>query len=46
LLERRTNVERFEPGSGLDEIDRLRTLTAEGIVWDWEAVAYHELGRC
>jgi D-arabinonate dehydratase len=45
LLERATNIERFEPDSGLDEIDRLRTLTSEGVVWDWEAVAYHEVGR-
>ncbi|HEX2270653.1 MAG TPA: enolase C-terminal domain-like protein, partial [Pyrinomonadaceae bacterium] len=45
LLERATNIERFEPNSGLDEIGRLRTLTPNGIVWDWDAVAYHELPR-
>lgn len=45
LLECATNIERFEPNSGLDEIDRLRTLTADGVVWDWDAVAFHELRR-
>jgi D-arabinonate dehydratase len=43
LLEHTTNVERFEPDSGLDEIDRLRTLTSNGVVWDWDAVAYYKL---
>lgn len=45
LLESATNIERFEPNSGLDEIDRLRTLTPDGVVWDWDAVAHHELRR-
>jgi D-arabinonate dehydratase len=44
-LENATNVERFEPNSGLDEIDRLRRLTENEVVWDWDAVAHYELHR-
>jgi len=42
MLDDVTNIERFEPDSGLDAIDQLRRLTPEGCRWDWEAVHRHQ----
>jgi D-arabinonate dehydratase len=37
-LDNATNIERFEPDSGLDAIDRLRKVAPQGTRWNWEAV--------
>jgi D-arabinonate dehydratase len=42
VLEKSTNIERFDPNSGLDGINELRRLTPEGSTWDWEAVEYYK----
>lgn len=38
ILDDATNIERFEPDSGLDAIDRLRNVAPEGTRWNWKAI--------
>jgi L-alanine-DL-glutamate epimerase-like enolase superfamily enzyme len=43
VLDNATNIERFEPDSGLDGIDELRQITRDGCTWDWAAVDKYRL---